>query len=228
LTYTAALSTLQNDIFDRPITHHHAFELVKKGFTHPLSDHLTDLNAVRGYQLATEERKEDMGSWCLTMFLNRKSLDIVLETQRQVEAYMAKALGEPLMSIPTLDPRFQVNFRRALAEGLHTRAAMLIDSRDAAYQPVYYHYAALAESSSIMFAQSMAAQWVVFNKVHLSSKPVLCKLTAINPEWILDMPLFSDQSMSSRVAHKIMMPNVQSAILEIRRRIRGGAGSETA
>jgi hypothetical protein len=221
LTYTAALSTLQHSIFERKQPHHHAFDQAKMGFTHPLSDHLTELNALRAFEGVKRENRQDLDDWCYRMFLSRRSLEAALVAQQEIESFMAKSLGEPLKFVPTLDPKFNISFRMALAQGLHTKAALLVDDHRFDYQPLYYPTSALADTSSVMFG--FPSQWVVFNTVRLGDKGIAyaVTLTAIDPSWILGMPLFSKDALSDRVAQGIMSESIRELIITEQNRIAG-------
>jgi hypothetical protein len=226
LTFIAALSTLQHSIFHRRHRQHQAFEIVKAGFRHPLSDHFTELNALRAYQNVVEENILDVDDWCYRMFLSRRMVEMALAAQEQIELFMARALGGPLRSLATLHPLFDVNFRKSLARGLHTKAALLIDRFDAVYQPLYYTPKVLADASSIMWG--MPAKWVVFNSIRLGDKGVefAVTMTAIEPEWILDMPLFRSDALADRVAHGLMERRFQEIIKGVQARIAGGDKAE--
>ena len=58
MTVLASIASAQQSIFLRPLSHQHVADLSRHQFVHPLSDHITGLNAVYAYSRALRELQD--------------------------------------------------------------------------------------------------------------------------------------------------------------------------
>ncbi|KAK6077945.1 pre-mRNA-splicing factor ATP-dependent RNA helicase prp43 [Seiridium cupressi] len=89
-----AIASSQYPICSRPNAFRDAADCIgNPESAHPLSDPITELNALHAYGRAKRANNVDMGKWCHDHFLNRSQLEHVSNARRARGAYSIEAQG---------------------------------------------------------------------------------------------------------------------------------------
>ncbi|KAH8879245.1 P-loop containing nucleoside triphosphate hydrolase protein [Thozetella sp. PMI_491] len=191
----AAIFTTQRSIFLRPHPQRHVADLAREQFVYPFSDHITHLNAVHAYVRAMQEENFDMDQWCFDHFLNRPALEEVLQLRAQLKDLL-RQLNIPLNSVPFSDASYYTNIRKALALGFFQQTAIMYQGHEDTYRTIHQgQHALLAPDSALVKG---AHEWVVYHVFRLTGKQYLHTVTAIEPEWIAELPYFHESRMPIR------------------------------
>lgn len=127
-----AISSIQADIRVQPkgLIACEASDVAWSQFAHPLSDHITQLNALHAFMRTKAEETIDLGRWCLDRFVFKPAMDEVCQLREQIKNIWTRELKQSYLSLSLAkrtEPGYSTAVRRALAEGLFTRTAVVTD-----------------------------------------------------------------------------------------------------
>ncbi|KAI8721795.1 hypothetical protein NCS52_00322000 [Fusarium sp. LHS14.1] len=232
----AALSTVQSQhsIFLRP----HAFAAVAdeahRQFDCPMSDHITQLNALHAF---VEAKKDgDADDWCRHFFLNRRVLEDAVRLRAQLIENVQPRLG--LVTIMDYrDENYETNICKALARSLFCNVAIrdpaakgkgpAMDNDDELYRTVHRNHQAGLDMDSVLVGSK--AELVVFDKfVYTGWQQHLHTVTAIKPEWVMDLPYFQDDHLARKRSGVLRQPYVKASLDRAREGTAASSASTSA
>ncbi|BFZ62616.1 DEAH-box ATP-dependent RNA helicase prp43 [Saitoella coloradoensis] len=181
LSLTALLSV--PNVFVRPNSARKAADAMKAEFAHPDGDHLTLLNVYHAYKSA---EGQSLNNWCYDHFLSARALQSADNVRNQLKRTMERNDLE-LVSTPFEDKNYYNNIRRALVSGFFMQVA----------KKTQKSYTTVKDDQSVMLHPStvlqQAPEWVLYNEFVLTSKNYIRTITAIKPEWLLEIaPVYYD------------------------------------
>ncbi|RKF63122.1 putative pre-mRNA-splicing factor ATP-dependent RNA helicase prp43 [Erysiphe neolycopersici] len=205
LSLTALLSVPQ--IFVRPANARKRADEMKSLFTHPDGDHLTLLNVYHAFKGA--EAQANPRDWCHKHYLNLRALQSADNVRQQLKRTMEKS-GLELMSTDFSDKNYFVNIRRALVSGFFMQVA----KKDSTGK----HYKTIKDDQDVLLHPStelgVDSEWVVYNEFVLTTKNYVRTVTAVKPEWLLDIaPNYYDLSSFPK-------GEIRTALLKVQDKIR--------
>lgn len=177
LSLTSLLSVPQ--LFQRPANARKRADEMKALFAHPDGDQLTMLNVYHAFK--GPHAQENPRQWCHDHFLNYRSLQQADNVRLQLKRIMERSELE-LMSTPFEDKDYYTNIRRALVAGFFMQAAKK-DSSGKSYVTVD-NQSVILHPSTVLGQDS---EWVIYNEFVLTSKNYIRTVTAIKPEWLLEI-----------------------------------------
>ncbi|KAJ9623058.1 DEAH-box ATP-dependent RNA helicase prp43 [Taxawa tesnikishii (nom. ined.)] len=178
LSLTALLSVPQ--IFVRPNSARKRADEMKDLFAHPDGDHLTMLNVYHAFK--SPAAQENPKQWCHDHFLSYRALQQADNVRLQLRRIMERNELE-LMSTPFEDKKYYENIRRALVSGFFMQVAKK-DSSGKSYVTVKDEQSVLVHPSTVL---GQDAEWVLYNEFVLTTKNYIRTVTAVKPEWLLDI-----------------------------------------
>ncbi|TKX19860.1 pre-mRNA-splicing factor ATP-dependent RNA helicase PRP43 [Elsinoe australis] len=178
LSLTALLSVPQ--IFVRPANARKRADEMKDLFAHPDGDQLTMLNVYHAFK--SPAAQENPKQWCHDHFLSYRALQQADNVRLQLKRIMERNEIE-LMSTPFEDKKYYENIRRALVSGFFMQIAKR-ESSGKTYVTVKDEQSVLLHPSTVLGTD---AEWVLYNEFVLTSKNYIRTVTAIKPEWLLDI-----------------------------------------
>lgn len=187
LSITALLSVPQ--VFIRPARERKRADEMKNLFAHPDGDHLTLLNVYHAFK--GPEAQENPKQWCHDHFLSLRSLQSADNVRMQLLRIMERQELE-MVSTPFEDKKYYENIRRALCAGFF----MQIAKKDSQGKNMY---TTIKDSQNVLLHPSTVlgydAEWVLYNEFVLTSKNYIRTVTAVKPEWLLEIaPAYYDIS----------------------------------
>ncbi|KAG4267249.1 hypothetical protein FPRO04_04861 [Fusarium proliferatum] len=183
----AALVSVKNPICLIPPETLHAADVLHEQFMDPLSDHLSELNALYAYlhrkrNMSTEE----LAIWCHETFLNSASLEEALELRQKLIQWCKEKLGVSEISFLTPhDKDYHVKIRKAIAKGFVHHAGI---------KDVTCHqrqYLTLENTPVFLFPRSALGtdwQWVVYHRIETFDYQYMDRCTVVEQDWLLKMP----------------------------------------
>lgn len=187
LSITALLSVPQ--IFVRPASQRKRADEMKNLFAHPDGDHLTLLNAYHAFK--SPEAQENPKQWCHDHFLSLRSLQSADNVRMQLLRIMEREELE-MISTPFEDKKYYENIRRALCAGFFMQVAKKEPQGKSVYTTVKDNQNVLLHPSTVL---GYDAEWVLYNEFVLTTKNYIRTVTAVKPEWLLDIaPTYYDIS----------------------------------
>lgn len=184
LSLTALLSVPQ--IFVRPASQRKRADEMKDLFAHPDGDHLTMLNVYHAFK--SPQAQENPKQWCHDHFLSYRALSQADNIRLQLRRIMEKSELE-LMSTPFEDKNYYTNIRQALVSGFFMQVAKR-EGSGKSYVTVKDNQTVLLHPSTVLGHDS---DWVVYNEFVLTTKNYIRTVTAIKPEWLLEIaPMYYD------------------------------------
>nr|POE72442.1 putative pre-mrna-splicing factor atp-dependent rna helicase prp43 [Quercus suber] len=184
LSLTALLSVPQ--VFVRPAAARKRADEMKDLFAHEDGDHLTMLNVYHAFKAPAAQ--ENPKQWCHDHFLSYRALQQADNVRLQLKRIMERSEIE-LMSTDFQDKNYYVNIRRALVAGFFMQVAKK-DSSGKTYVTVKDNQSVLLHPSTVLGQDS---EWVVYNEFVLTSKNYIRTVTAVKPEWLLEIaPTYYD------------------------------------
>ncbi|KAI9846552.1 MAG: DEAH-box ATP-dependent RNA helicase prp43 [Thelocarpon superellum] len=184
LSLTALLSVPQ--IFNRPTSARKRADEMKALFAHPDGDHLTMLNVYHAFKGSAAQ--ENPKAWCHEHFLSLRALQSADNVRAQLRRIMETHELE-LVSTPFEDKKYYENIRRALVAGFFMQVAHK-DSGGKMYTTVKDNQTVLLHPSTVL---GQDADWVLYNEYVLTTKNYIRTVTAVKPEWLLDIaPTYYD------------------------------------
>jgi pre-mRNA-splicing factor ATP-dependent RNA helicase DHX15/PRP43 len=176
LSLTALLSVPQ--LFVRPAALRKRADEMKDLFAHPDGDHLTMLNVYHAFK--SPSAQENLKQWCHDHFLSFRSLQQADNVRLQLKRIMERSEVE-LISTDFQDKKYYENIRRALVAGFFMQVAK---KDNKTYVTVKDEQNVLLHPSTVLGQDS---EWVVYNEFVLTSKNYIRTVTAVKPEWLLDI-----------------------------------------
>lgn len=178
LSLVALLSVPQ--IFVRPASARKRADEMKDLFAHPDGDQLTMLNVYHAFK--SDEAQANAKQWCHDHFLSFRALQQADNVRLQLRRIMERSEIE-LMSTPFEDKKYYENIRRALVSGFFMQVAKK-DGTGKTYITVKDDQNVLLHPSTVLGHDS---EWVVYNEFVLTTKNYIRTVTAVKPEWLLDI-----------------------------------------
>ena len=184
LSLTSLLSVPQ--LFNRPASARKRADEMKSLFAHEDGDHLTMLNVYHAFK--SPAAQENAKQWCHDHFLSFRALQQADNVRLQLKRIMEREEIE-LVSTPFEDKKYYENIRRALVAGFFMQVAKK-DTSGKSYVTVKDTQSVLLHPSTVLGQDS---EWVVYNEFVLTSKNYIRTVTAVKPEWLLDIaPTYYD------------------------------------
>lgn len=208
LSMTALLSVPQ--VFTRPAAKRKQADEMKQMFSHEEGDHLTMLNVYHAFK--GPDAQENPKQWCHDHYLSYRALQQCDNVRMQLKRIMEREEIE-LVSTPFDNKDYYTNIRKALCTGFFMQVAKK-DTSGKTYVTVKDSQSVLLHPSTVLGQDS---EWVLYNEFVLTSKNYIRTVTAVKPEWLLDIaPNYYDidsfpkgevQSSLRRVAQKMSRRN---------------------
>jgi pre-mRNA-splicing factor ATP-dependent RNA helicase DHX15/PRP43 len=184
LSMTALISVPQ--VFVRPAAARKRADEMKDLFAHEDGDHLTMLNVYHAFK--SPAAQENAKQWCHDHFLSFRALQQADNVRMQLKRIMEREEIE-LVSTPFEDKKYYENIRRALCAGFFMQVAKK-DTSGKNYSTVKDNQSVLLHPSTVLGQDS---EWVLYNEFVLTSKNYIRTVTAVKPEWLLDIaPMYYD------------------------------------
>jgi len=203
LSLTALLSVPQ--VFVRPANARKLADDMKALFSHPDGDHLTMLNVYHAFK--SPEAQENPKQWCHDHFLSFRSLQQADNIRLQLQRIMERE-EVALVSRPFGDKSYYENIRRALVAGFFMQVAKR-DGSGKLYTTVKDEQTVLLHPSTVI---AYDAEWVMYNEFVLTSKYYIRTVTAVQPEWLLEIaPAYYD-------LETIRNKEVKNSLMSVRNR----------
>lgn len=174
LSLTALLSVPQ--IFVRPNTAKKRADEMKAHFAHESGDHITMLNAYHMFKQQSDPR-----IFCHEYFLSMRALQSADSVRAQLQRIM-ETNGIDLISTPYKHKEYYTNIRRALCAGFFMQVAKKDSGKT--YITVKDDQSVLIHPSTVLGSDS---DWVIYNEFVLTTKNYVRTVTAVRPEWLLDI-----------------------------------------
>ncbi|KAE8415124.1 P-loop containing nucleoside triphosphate hydrolase protein [Aspergillus pseudocaelatus] len=185
LSITALLSVPQ--VFVRPASQRKRADEMKNLFAHPDGDHLTLLNVYHAFK--GQDAQENPKQWCHDHFLSLRSLQSADNVRMQLLRIMEREELE-MVSTPFEDKKYYENIRRALCAGFFMQVAKKESQGKSKYTTIKDNQNVLLHPSTVL---SYDADWVVYNEFVLTTKNYIRTVTAVKPEWLIDIaPTYYD------------------------------------
>ncbi|KAK5108974.1 DEAH-box ATP-dependent RNA helicase prp43 [Meristemomyces frigidus] len=178
LSLTSLLSVPQ--VFVRPAAARKRADEMKELFTHTDGDHLTMLNVYHAFK--SPSAQDNPKQWCHDHFLSYRALQQADNVRLQLKRIMEREEVE-LVSTPFEDKKYYENIRRALVAGFFMQVAKR-ESSGKTYVTVKDEQSVLLHPSTVLGQDS---EWVVYNEFVLTSKNYIRTVTAVKPEWLLEI-----------------------------------------
>ncbi|KAJ5213613.1 hypothetical protein N7449_000782 [Penicillium cf. viridicatum] len=185
LSITALLSVPQ--VFVRPPAQRKRADEMKNLFAHPDGDHLTMLNVYHAYR--SNDAQENPKQWCHDHFLSQRALQSADNVRSQLLRIMERQDLE-MISTPFEDKKYYENIRRALCAGFFMQVAKKDTGGKSQYLTIKDNQNVLLHPSTVLAHE---AEWVLYNEFVLTTKNYIRTVTAVKPEWLLDIaPTYYD------------------------------------
>ncbi|GLI72666.1 DEAH-box ATP-dependent RNA helicase prp43 [Penicillium ochrochloron] len=205
LSITALLSVPQ--LFVRPNSQRKRADEMKNLFAHQDGDHLTMLNVYHAFK--SPEAQANPKQWCHDHFLSLRSLQSADNVRMQLLRIMERSELE-MISTPFEDKKYYENIRRALCAGFFMQVAKKESQGKSVYTTVKDNQNVLLHPSTVL---AHDAEWVLYNEFVLTTKNYIRTVTAVKPEWLLDIaPTYYEPSSFPK-------GDMQSALLRARDRL---------
>ncbi|KXG47459.1 protein of unknown function DUF1605 [Penicillium griseofulvum] len=187
LSITALLSVPQ--VFVRPAAQRKRADEMKNLFAHPDGDHLTMLNVYHAYRSSAAQANPKQ--WCHDHFLSHRALQSADNVRSQLLRIMERQ-DLDMVSTPFEDKKYYENIRRALCAGFFMQVAKKDTGGKSQYLTIKDNQNVLLHPSTVLAHE---AEWVLYNEFVLTTKNYIRTVTAVKPEWLLDIaPTYYDIS----------------------------------
>ncbi|KAJ5719494.1 hypothetical protein N7493_007949 [Penicillium malachiteum] len=187
LSIVSLLSVPQ--VFVRPASQRKRADEMKNLFAHPDGDHLTMLNVYHAFKGA--EAQSNPKQWCHDHFLSLRSLQSADNVRKQLLRIMEREELE-MVSTPFEDKKYYPNICRALCAGFFMQVAKKEAQGKSVYATIKDNQNVLLHPSTVL---AHDAEWVLYHEFVLTSKNYIRTVTAVKPEWLLDIaPTYYDVS----------------------------------
>ncbi|KAJ5629602.1 hypothetical protein N7528_003259 [Penicillium herquei] len=187
LSIVSLLSVPQ--VFVRPASQRKRADEMKNLFAHPDGDHLTMLNVYHAFKGA--EAQSNPKQWCHDHYLSLRSLQSADNVRKQLLRIMEREELE-MVSTPFEDKKYYPNICRALCAGFFMQIAKKEAQGKSVYSTIKDNQNVLLHPSTVL---AHDAEWVLYHEFVLTSKNYIRTVTAVKPEWLLDIaPTYYDVS----------------------------------
>ncbi|KAJ6005841.1 Pre-mRNA splicing factor RNA helicase (Prp43) [Penicillium sp. IBT 35674x] len=185
LSIVSLLSVPQ--VFVRPASQRKRADEMKDLFAHPDGDHLTMLNVYHAFKGA--DAQANVKQWCHDHFLSLRSLQSADNVRKQLLRIMEREELE-MISTPFDDKKYYENIRRALCAGFFMQVAKKEPQGKNVYSTIKDNQNVLLHPSTVL---AHDAEWVLYHEFVLTTKNYIRTVTAVKPEWLLDIaPTYYD------------------------------------
>jgi pre-mRNA-splicing factor ATP-dependent RNA helicase DHX15/PRP43 len=186
----AAIQSNQHPIFLRPQSSKSAADIAHQRFLCPVSDHITQLNAVHAYLQAESQSIQPSGSsvdvnmreWCSDAFLSMRAIAEVKLIRIQLRKCFADLFKEDPKAGRLESPEYNINIRKALA-GAFSHQVAFSDNGDDLYRVLHFNWHAGIHPDSSL--SGINHQWIIYDSFVDTFQQHLTTVTAIEPEWIM-------------------------------------------
>ncbi|KAH8886333.1 P-loop containing nucleoside triphosphate hydrolase protein [Thozetella sp. PMI_491] len=208
----AAIANTQNSMFLRPHDLRYAADAARDWFRDPESDHIMQLNALHAYVRTKAQGRMDMDKWCLYTFLSRRVLEEVLQIRQQLRGLANRHLQGGLKVLDFGDKNYSATIRKALARSFFFRAAIRqANVTDDLYTTVHGNFPAGIHPDSSLIGRPH--EWVVYDSFVYTGKQYLETVSAVDPDWLIDLEYFQDDKLSrKRGAGELRQPRVKASL----------------
>lgn len=194
-------------VFIRPSNARAQADDMKMLFAHPDGDHLTLLNVYHAWRSSDESSQ-----WCWDHFLSYKALKSADSVRIQLKQLMQRERIE-LVSTPFEDKNYYTNIKRALIAGFFMFVAKKSNSGKT--------YVTMKDDQTVQIHPSTVLQhvpeWVLYNEFVLTTKNFIRTLTAIKPEWLIEIaPSYYEIGEFKNVEVRAALAKVQQRIEKAR------------
>ncbi|RTE78361.1 hypothetical protein BHE90_007132 [Fusarium euwallaceae] len=196
----ACLLSSQGDLFMRPHERRYDADVKRRQFGHPESDHLARLNAFCAYLRQRDSPCSESGpaDWCQSSAID---LEVAEAARLMRDGLMPKVANLLLGNdqVPAMDPRdpgFSEKIRQSLAAGFCHKTAIRSNKGDGTYKTVHQNHPVAPEPDSCLV--DMEWEWVIYHDIHYAGIQYMRCVTAINPEWIIDLEHFQDHNLARK------------------------------
>ena len=188
----AAMVSVGASIFYRPkekAVHadnaHKAFHMGNVG------DHVALLNVFNSWAEANYSSQ-----WCFENFVQVKSMKRARDIRDQILGLMERCEVELRSNIGDLD-----GIRKAITSGFFYHTASL--QKNGAYKTVKAPQTVHIHPSSGLF--EVMPRWVVYHELALTTKPLMRTVSAVKPEWLLDLAphYYTKEEIDDKSARKL-------------------------
>ncbi|RMJ10575.1 hypothetical protein CDV36_009799 [Fusarium kuroshium] len=183
-----------------------------------LSDHITQLQAFHQYIRVKAGREDLYGH---NYFLNRRVLKETLRLRDHITRTVQTLLGR-VNGMNFEDKQYTDKICKEMARSLFYNTG-LPRSREQGSKGKWprtvhrNHHAARHPGSALI---DIKHEWVIFNKFMNSwSRQYLQSITAIKPEWIIDLPYFEDKMLSRKRSEALRQPYVKTSLDQDREKL---------
>ncbi|KAF4465430.1 pre-mrna splicing factor rna helicase [Fusarium albosuccineum] len=216
----AAVMSLQDDILSRPHEVRYAADVMRKCFGHGESDPLVRLNAIHCYiQMKKDLSTEHLVGWCNEYFVNHEVAKQVISLRSQLRDLVVKAEivqdRSEILSLNEEDEEYSAKIRQALLAGFFMKAGMRT-SNDT-YKTARDNHIFLLDPQSCLIG--MNYQWVICLDLHYSGVQYMRMVTAVEPEWLIEYPLFSDDQLPKDYFGKFKNPRMKACLDDVRQKM---------
>ncbi|ODV94376.1 hypothetical protein PACTADRAFT_51221 [Pachysolen tannophilus NRRL Y-2460] len=205
LTIVALLSV--PTVFVRPASARKKADEAKNLFAHPDGDHLTLLNVYFAF-MSNAAYEVGLHQWCRDNFLSYRSLKSAENVRAQLQRLMER-YDLDLNSTPFEDRNYWDNIRKALCAGFFMQVAKK-KSGNKGYITVKDNQEVLIHPSTVI---GQDFEWLIYNEFVLTSKNYIRTVTAIRPEWLIELaPVYYDLSNFPKGDVKMSLELVKSRV----------------
>ncbi|KAL2692094.1 hypothetical protein Neosp_002499 [[Neocosmospora] mangrovei] len=196
----ACLLSSQGDLFMRPHEERYSVDVKRRHFSHIDSDHLARLSAFFAYlrrrDICSDEA--DVANWCQSRGINMEVADEarVMRDGLMLEVSHGMLQGGPVPTLDPRDPEFSEKVRQSLALGFCHKTAILSRRGDGMYKTVHENYPVALEPDSGLIG--MGWEWVIYHRIRYAGIQYMHCITAIEPEWIMNLPHFQDDNLARK------------------------------
>lgn len=176
----AALLSVPN-VFVRPNNARKQADDMKNVFASANGDHLTMLNVYNAYR--SPEAQANPSQWCFDHYLSYRSLKSADNVRQQLARIMERN-GIQLITTPLEDPDYESNIQKAIAAGYFMQVASKPTANSKTYTTIKDNQDVALHPSTTLAADT---KWVVYNEFVLTTKNYIRTVTAVQPEWLLQL-----------------------------------------
>ncbi|KAG5799029.1 hypothetical protein H9Q69_001970 [Fusarium xylarioides] len=218
----AALENTQQSMFLLPQPFRYTADLAHQRFSCPVSDQMSLMNAFHSYVRTKNQFQALMGKdadkavdeWCAHAFLNRSVLEEAARLRKQLkESFKSLFDQEPVVSDFT-SPDYDVSIRKALARSFFYRSAIRDPGGTDWYRTVHGNWPADLHPDSSLVGSNH--EWVVYVGFSCSAYQYLSSVTAVDPEWLIDLDYFQDVNMAKKEDGRLKQPQVFYSLAKTR------------